>query len=262
LLTANFVSDLERADACRSANVLVENHFEMVGLEAGRLKSRVPHHVSLQDLMQAGYMGLLEAAHKYKPERGPFRPYAKGLIQGRMLDWLRAEDPTPRRVRQKRRVIEYARDRLSLRLGREPSAGETAEAIGLTPEAFATLVWSAQGNVLEPLNGGGTSRHADGSSEGTGALFDEVLPSDIKTPEEACLRRELGSLLRREVRRLPPREVVAVRMRFLEGRRLREIGAELGMTESGACQVVQRGVAHLRLRLRRDLALPSSETSN
>src|SRR3954449_2229105 len=114
---------------------LIEQHLPLVKHIVFQVAVHFPRHVDRDELARAGALGLVEAARRYDESRGvPFDRFAAQRIRGAILDAVRAADWAPRSVRNVARRLESIEQRLASNLGRMPSAEETAEAMGVTPE--------------------------------------------------------------------------------------------------------------------------------
>src|SRR6185295_6109855 len=132
---------------------------------AGRIRRRLPANVEMDDLVQAGLIGLDEALSRF--EAGPgsnFESYAARRIEGAMLDALRESDTLPRSIRSQLREARTAVQRLEQKLGRSPRAQEVANELGWTLEAFHRCMAEA---------GAGDRRSGDAELE----QIEDIMPS-------------------------------------------------------------------------------------
>ena len=173
----------------------VENHFGLVKHIAERLAARLPTSVSMHELIDAGSSGLVEAAERYRPERGvPFPTYAFVRIQGAMLDLLRGLDWPSRSVRRNVRRLEKASALLEQRLSRPPQEGELAEFLNVSLEDVREGQVHAVSSRLLSLDG--LSIH--GLEEGEEVPFIPKVQDDIESRVEwdellAFLCKALGN---------------------------------------------------------------------
>ena len=157
----------------RSEDVLVEQYAPLVRRQALQLVSRLPPSVELDDLMQAGMMGLLDAVRRYQVvAEAQFETYAVTRIRGAMLDELRSQDWLPRSVRTKARQIEVAVSALRQKLLREPSEPEIAEALSLSMDDYYELLDEAVG--VQVIHYEDLKRHADPSADALEFLEDST----------------------------------------------------------------------------------------
>lgn len=226
----------------RARKALIEQHLPLVRKIARRIHARLPRSVSIDDLVQEGSIGLIEAIDRYDEHRlVPLALFARRRITGAILDRLRATDWVPRTVRRRADRLNTAKERLQRKHGREPSEAELAEALQLDVGALDRYQRYAEVRTVvsmeTPLGPNGDARVAD------------TLSTD-----DDCERDQLDDELRRTViagiDHLPAKEQIAVRGFFLEGRALTDIGAELGVSESRVSQLHRMGVNRLRFRVR------------
>ena len=195
------------------------------------------------DLFQAGLVGLLTAARSYTPDRGvAFAVYAQYRIRGEILDHLRGLDMAPRALRRLQRRVAEASTRLRLSLGREPSAAETAETLGMDIEQSHELARDLH-NVFR-------------LTDDTGEIDpSEVLPSeasrhDATRPDILLERAQVRKLLGLAIDSLAPREREVISLYYLEEKSMKEIGQHLGIHTSRVFQVRNRGLEGMGERLR------------
>jgi RNA polymerase sigma factor for flagellar operon FliA len=130
--------DIERA---AYEDQLVREHLALVQYVVSEIVHRVPNHVSRNDLVSAGMLGLAQAARSFDPERGiAFDRFASTRIRGALLDELRGRDWASRSVRARARGLQAAHDELTNRLGRPPSPDETARELGVETDAVHKLL--------------------------------------------------------------------------------------------------------------------------
>jgi RNA polymerase sigma factor for flagellar operon FliA len=185
----------------------------------------------------------MDAWERFDEERGvAFKSYAEMRIKGQMIDSLRRNDWVPRSTRKKHENLEHARSTLSLRLGRQPTREELRNALGMSPDAFEAYCSDA---TIRPL----TSLDEPMGDDGSARIIDRVA-GDVGTAADLLARQELRSEVAVAVSNLPERERIAVTLSYLEHMTLKQIGQELGVTESRACQLRSQGVKRLRFRLR------------
>ena len=226
---------------------LVSQHATLVRRLALQLLARLPASVELDDLVQAGMIGLLDAARRYRalPE-AQFETYATARIRGAMLDELRNQDWLPRSVRSKARRIEQAIQRLEQQLGRTPSEAEIAAGLDMPLPEYRDLLSDAQGVQIVHYEDFG--RDDDGD-------FDwherSTAPTDTGAdPLSRLLAGDLRGALVEAIEALPDREKLLLSLYYEQGLNLKEIGAVLGVTEGRVCQLRTQATARIRARLK------------
>lgn len=211
----------------------------LVRQTAHALVRRLPDWVRVDDLISAGYEGLLDASRRFRPERGRFFPYARYRIRGEMIDWLRRGDLMSKDARLARNRMERVASRLATELGREPEFEEIALELGLSAAHY------------EALRVAGATREISleavvEANDGQDCFVD----GDAVDPCDAASEAEVRARTKAAIETLPERMRRVVVAHCCEGRMLREIGVELGVTESRVCQIF----AEARMRLRSELA--------
>ncbi len=147
---------VNRANAyARAAGIdeVVREHAELVRRIAYHLKGRLPDSVHVDDLIQAGMLGLLEAAQKFEPGRGAaFATFAGIRIRGAMVDEIRKGDWAPRSVRRNTRRITAAIAAVEARLGREANDTEVAGELGVGADEYHQMLRDVAGCQLMSLD--------------------------------------------------------------------------------------------------------------
>ena len=222
---------------------LIMDYYPLVRTIACRMARRLPPSVEVDELINIGTLGLIDAVDRYDASRGvPFKAYAEIRIQGSMFDALRGDDWVPRSVRRKVNRIEHAKKSLTFSLGRDPSAEEMANAMDLSMDEYEALTRDAQIKKLISLD-------MPTSEDGHTPLV-EIIPGSQESVEATLCNEELRSEVAHAVSCLPEKERVAVTLYYMQGVTLKEIGEILDVTESRACQLRGQGVKRLKFRLR------------
>jgi RNA polymerase sigma factor for flagellar operon FliA len=223
------------------ARLAVEN-LKLVHSIARRIHARLPRSVELDDLVNEGFAGLLEAIDRYDGYRSvPLHLFARTRITGAILDMLRGLDWVPRTVRRRAEQLDHTRDSLQLRLGRAPNREEVAGALGVELDKLDRMERNAQIRRV-------TSLDAPTSPNSETPLVETLAVDD--DPVEARCEEERRAAVMDAVDRLPPRERAAVRGFYLEELPLVEVGRALGVSESRASQLHRNGVERLRFKTR------------
>ncbi|MGK6307202.1 RNA polymerase sigma factor FliA [Variovorax sp. DT-64] len=230
---------------------LLKQHQPMVRRMALQMLARLPASVELDDLIQAGMIGLLDASTRYQDNRGAqFETFASQRIRGAMLDELRANDWGSRGLRQSARKVEGAIQALEHRLGRAPTEGEIAKELKMTLEAYQGLLQEIQGCQLLYVedfsqDGEGDSpfldRHAS-EARGERGGGDDPLAQLM----ESGFRHQLVAA----IAELPERDRLLLNLYYEEELNLREIGAILEVSQSRVCQLHSQAISRLRAKLK------------
>jgi RNA polymerase sigma factor for flagellar operon FliA len=226
---------------------LILEYASVIKYIAQRIATRLPPHVSVDDLINAGVIGLIDAIEKYDPSRdNTFKTYAEFRIRGAMLDELRGLDWVPRSVRQKEHALDRAYEELERRHGRSATDEEVATLLGIELEDFYTWLGQVKGVSLLSLETLGMR-----SSDGESINFLEILPSDeMNGPAQLLLANRLKTIIARAIEDLPYQEKVVVSLYYYEELTMKEIGKVLEITESRVSQIHTKAIFHLRTKLR------------
>lgn len=219
------------------------NHFApLVKRIAFHLMARLPSSVHVDDLVQNGMIGLLDAISRFETGHGAqFETYAVQRIRGAMLDGLRENDWLPRGLRRDMRRIEQTIARLEQENGRHPTEIELAEALGMGLAEYQRTLQEARGHQIlyfEDFNG-------EGDEDFLERHFTDDDANPLKQLEESNLRQQLAEA----IGDLPEREKLMMALYYEQDLNLREIGEVMGVTESRVCQLHSQAVARLRSRI-------------
>lgn len=230
----------------QNQNALVEQHAPLVKRIAHHLMNRLPPSVQVDDLIQSGMIGLIEAARNYDASQGAsFETYAGIRIRGSMLDEIRRTDWTPRSVHRKARQVAEAVHQIEAEAGRDARANEVAERLGLSMTEYHKILQDASSarifSLDEPL---------DDSSSDSGTLADMVEDRGDNDPLGLLEDDGFRDGLAESIRGLPERERMVMGMYYDQALNLREIGEVLGVSESRVCQIHGQAMIRLRARMR------------
>jgi RNA polymerase sigma factor for flagellar operon FliA len=241
-----------RSDA--EVSKLVEDHLELVNHVVFQAAVHFPRHVDRNELINAGAIGLVEAAKRYEESRGvPFNRFAAQRIRGAIIDAVRAADWAPRSVRKLARRLDAAEQALSLRLGRPPSLGETAEELEMSPEELHALRDRIFRSVVLAFE------HVVSTGDEDELTLVEVLADEGPEPDDELEQRELKAYLREAVVHLPERHRLIVIGYFIQERTSAELARFLGVTESRISQMRSEALAMLRRGIEAQYDTPSTE---
>jgi len=218
---------------------LVLSHAPLVKRIAHHLVSRLPPSVQVEDLIQAGMIGLLEASRHYDAGQGAsFQTYAGIRIRGAMLDEIRRLDWTPRSVHRKARDVSEAIHQLENHLGREPRDTEVARHLGMSLDDYHDVLRDAATAKVFSIDYSDPER-----GEAPEPAGDE--PPPLSRVEDEGFHDALADA----IRNLPEREQLVMSLYYDDELNLREIGEVLGVTESRVSQIHGRIMLKLRAHL-------------
>jgi RNA polymerase sigma factor for flagellar operon FliA len=219
------------------ATAVVTRHGELVRRIAHHLAARLPSSVEVDDLIQAGMLGLIEAAKNFQADQGAaFETYASIRIRGAMIDEIRRGDWVPRSVHRRYRDVVAATREVEQRNGRAATSQEIAQALGVSLEDYHHMLEDASRGQLLSLD----EQMDDYDGEPRLAASSNVTPA--RELEHSVFRQALGDA----IGDLPEREQLVLSLYYEQEMNLREIGAVLSISESRVCQI--HGQAMLRLR--------------
>ena len=221
---------------------LVQRFAPLVKRVAYHLMARLPPSVQVDDLVQNGMIGLLDAIDRFEAGMGAqFETYAIQRVRGAMLDGLRENDWLPRSLRREFRKIESAVAQLEQEFGRPPSENELSKALGVSLAEYQKMLQDARGHQLVSFE--------DLVEEGDGDFLEQHLTDTSGDPSRILEDTNLRKMLVQGIEQLPEREKLMMALYYVQDLNLREIGEVMGVTESRVCQLHTQAVTRLRTRI-------------
>ncbi|MCD2515614.1 RNA polymerase sigma factor FliA [Massilia sp. G4R7] len=228
-------------------NHLLTEHMPLVKRLAHHMKAKLPPSVEVDDLVQAGMMGLLDAINRYEDNHGAqFETYAVLRIRGAMLDELRNSDWMPRSTRQNMRKVEAAMEALNQRLGRPASESEIAKSLKMSLADYQEMLGDSGGHQLVYYE------DFHDNEEGSDGFLDRYAVDDAD-PLRSLLDTGFRQAVIDAIDNLPPREKMLMGLYYEEELNLKEIGAVMGVSESRVSQLHTQAVSRLRAALKEQL---------
>ncbi|TFV93904.1 RNA polymerase sigma factor FliA [Oxalobacteraceae bacterium OM1] len=225
-------------------NDLLKAHAPLVKKLAHQMMAKLPPSVDVDDLIQAGMIGLLDAVNRYEDNHGAqFETYAVQRIRGAMLDELRNSDWLPRSIRQNMRKIETAMNNLQQRLGRAPKEAEIAKEMKVSLEDYQEMLNDGIGHQLvyyEDFHDKEDSDH----------FLDRFCIDEQSDPLQSLLAGGFRQAVIQAIEALPEREKILMGLYYEQEMNLKEIGAVMGVSESRVSQLHSQAIARLRSKLR------------
>ncbi len=227
----------------QTQEALVKAHAVLVKRIAYHMSGRLPRSVQVDDLMQAGMLGLLEAVRSYDESKGAsFETYATIRIRGHMLDEVRRNDWVPRSVYRSSRLISDAVRTVENRLGREATDQEVAKELDIDLSAYHAMLTDVNGAHLYGFDDlGVTDDVLKGNSEST-----------MNEPHINVLRKDTRGHLTGIIQGLPKNEQMVLSLYYEHDLNLKEIGDILGVTESRVSQIHSQATHRIKARLESD----------
>lgn len=216
---------------------LVTEHVVLVKRIAHHIANRLPSNIQVDDLIQSGMIGLLEAAKNYDPSQGAsFETYASIRIRGSILDEVRGTDWTPRSVTKKIRDVSQAVHEVENALGRDPTNTEVAEHMGISLDEYHAILKDSMSARLFSLEQVEDEQGMPGQTS-------------IAEPEKKHEENSFKQALAKEIQNLPEKEQLMMSLYYNDELNLKEIGAVLNVSESRVSQIHGQALIRLRSRL-------------
>ncbi len=224
----------------QTQDMLVRNHALMVKRIAHHLMGRLPHSIQIDDLIQAGMLGLLEAVRHYDVTKGAsFETYAGIRIRGYMLDEVRRNDWVPRSVYRNSRMISEAVKQVENRLGREAKDQEIALELNISLTEYNDMLQDSAGSQLYGFDDLGVT--------------DDILKGDAdgfsSEPHINALNEDMMAQLTHVIDGLPHKEKLVLSLYYEQDLNLKEIGEVLGVSESRVSQIHSQATLRIKSRL-------------
>ncbi|MGX9417286.1 RNA polymerase sigma factor FliA [Vibrio sp. RC27] len=221
-------------------NAFLEKYSVLVKRIAHHLMARLPASVQVEDLIQAGLIGLLEAQKNYDGSKGAsFETYAGIRIRGAMLDDMRRGDWVPRSVHRHSREIAQATSVLEGELNRDPTDTEIANYLEMSLDQYHTVVKDINCSRVVGI-------------EDLGVSDDAISPIEMvedDTPFKGVADESFRNALITSIKSLPEREALVLSLYYDEELNLKEIGEVLGVSESRVSQILSQTMQRLRTKL-------------
>jgi RNA polymerase sigma factor for flagellar operon FliA len=236
-----------RASDKAERGALIARYAPLVKLLANRMAMRLPPSVSVDDLISAGIMGLLDAIEKFDPSKEvQFKTYAEFRIRGAILDELRSMDWIPRSIRKKVREMEQAIIAVERKLRRPAEDSEIAGHMGVDLDTYYDMLDKARGVDLLSFDEYVDSHKDNFESKKS---FKSLIRGDYD-PIDHIMSQELKEVIADGIKALREKEQMVVSLYYYKGLTLKEIGEVMGLTESRISQIHTKAIIKLRTRLR------------
>ena len=223
----------------QNQELIVRQHASLVKRIALHLLARLPDNIQLDDLYQAGMMGLLEATNKFDGSKGAsFETYAGIRIRGAIIDEVRRGDWSPRSVHRNGREISKAIVAVENRTGQDARDEEIAAQMQISLEQYHHMVRDVASVRLLGIEDAGLDEENSG-------IVDNHQNDPFKNVSSLDFKQSLAT----EISQLPEREKLTMALYYDEELNLKEIGQILGVSESRVCQIHGQAMSRLKSRL-------------
>lgn len=227
-------------------NELIIEYMPLVKFIANRIANRLPSHVEVDDLINSGIIGLIDALKKFDASlKIKFKTYAEFRIKGAILDELRALDWVPRSTRQKASRLERAYGELEQQLGRSASDAEMMAYLGINAAEFDELVREARGVALISLD----ELRTDGDDAYEHNLLEYLADPEQLNPAQSMNLDQIYRIVADTIDQLPEKERLVISLYYYEELTMKEIGEIMAITESRVSQIHTKAILRLRGRL-------------
>ena len=215
---------------------------------ANKLAARLPAVIEVDDLIQSGMIGLIEAAERFDPsKKNKFKTYAEIRVRGAMLDDLRSKDWIPRSVRENSTKLDTAYKKLRSQDVDYPTDKQLAKQLGMKLDEFGAFLTNSKPIPLFSLEQLGEQNDGEKMD-----LLETISKIDQKNPIDICLRQELKDLLLIAIEKLPEKEQLVLSLYYNEDFNLKEIAAVIDLTESRVSQLRTKAISILRSYISKD----------
>jgi RNA polymerase sigma factor FliA len=220
---------------------LVKDNVNLVKKIAWHLHGRVSAIIEIEDLIQIGMLGLINAAQNYTPQNdASFSSYANIRIKGEILDYLRKNSNLCRTTIKMKKISEKASLSLRHKFGREPNNTEIAKEIGMTSEKYYEWTQAFEANVIRSLD--------DSYDE-----YSQWFVAKDMNPEENMNHQELKNLLKASLAKLEGKEALIIQLYFVEEFNIYEIAEVMSVSTGRVSQIKTSAIKRIRESLKTEL---------
>jgi RNA polymerase sigma factor for flagellar operon FliA len=228
-------------------NQIINEYLPYVKRIVNRIAVHLPATIEVDDLINVGIIGLIQAIERYDPMRdNKFITYAVFRIKGAVLSELRSRDFLGRTTRRKIRDLEKAYLKLEQKLGRDVSDEEVAEEMNMDLEQYYKVKRMSSISFVSFEEVGQASR------SDTATIASSLAYGDAKDALSMTTMKEIKSTIAKNIDLLPEKEKLVVSLYYSDELTMKEIGKVMDITESRVSQIHAQAIIHLRSKLRRD----------
>jgi RNA polymerase sigma factor FliA len=224
---------------------IINNSLPFIKYTAYRLSHRLPPQLSVNDLINVGIVGLIDALKRYTEGRAKLNTFTEYRIKGAMLDELRAQDWIPRSLKQKIGLINKAQKQLQETLGRLPSDEEVADSLDMTLDEYFRTLESASNAVVFSFEDFRSPSWQEGDPDVMECIPDTSTKNPLEQFEENSARDALAEL----IDQLPEKERLVLSLYYWEELTMKEIGRALQISEGRVCQLHSQAILKLKSQM-------------
>lgn len=225
---------------------IIKEFLPYIKYTAYRLSWKLPPHVTVDDLISVGLMGLMDALQRFEPGKVKLKTYAELRIKGAMIDELRATAWIPRSMRKKIDVINSAREKLEKQHGRMPDDTEVAKLLKMPLDEYYRILQYAVSSSPIRIEDFKTNKYNDSELNFAECIADPSSKSPLETLEEKDVQEKLAEI----IDDLPGKEKLVLSLYYYEELTMQEIGKALNITESRVCQIHSQALVKLKSKLK------------
>ena len=243
----------ETQDAGLDTEGLLAEYLPMIRYHAGQLIRRVPDSVEMDDLINSGVLGLLDAAQRFDAGRDvQFKTFAGYRVRGAMIDYIREFDWLPRGLRDSSKELQRAMLELEQRHGRPAEEDEIANHLGMSVADYRDRLQQVRGMAIVYFD----DLPKQGDEDDVMDILESMENTDAEQPETRTAMRQFTDKLADCIETIPPRERILLTLYYFEELNMKEVALILGLTESRVSQIHSQMV----LRIRGKLGLDGKES--
>jgi len=232
-------------------NQLIEEYSPLIKYIAQRMMRRLPRHIELDELINSGVLGLMDAIEKFNPSRNiQFKTYAEVRIRGAILDGLRAQDWIPRSLRQKANKMASTYAQVEQKLGRPASVEDIADELEVEVGEVENILTQLECIPLMRLE----EIITDPQPEAKESLSHRLLGLSGEDALSLLNLAQVKKAIGQAIDQLPPKEKMVVTLYYYEELTMKEIGKVLNITQSRVSQLHTQAILRLKGKLKKFLA--------
>lgn len=225
---------------------IIEEYLPIIKHLAYKMGKGFDDEMTVEDLISAGIMGLLEAIEKYDPTKGAqLKTFAYLRIRGAMIDELRARDWFSRATRTKAKRIEETIRSLEKKFGRFPTEEEIAHELDMDLEEYLELIKDYKNLSILSID-----EFYDIIGDDKEKLLKYIL-EESENPVDMAEFHELENLLAKAIEKLPEKQKLVLSLYYYEDLNMKEIALTLNITEARVCQIHSQAILNLRTTLKK-----------